>query len=433
MTLGDLWSSFALVLFFILIAALFVAAEIALLSLRESQIKALSSRGSRGARVARLTENPNRYLAAAQVGITVSGFLSAAVGAERFSIHLRPIFASWGVSAGLSNALALLLSTLAVAYVSLVLGELVPKRLALHRTESIALAVAPTIDRIAIIFRPFIWLLSKSTDLVVRLFGLDPEARREEISGEELIDLVSAHTALTDEERGIVEDVFSASDRQLHEIMVPRTEVDFLDYNMSIDRAIAFALEKKHSRYPVARGSADEIAGFIHVRDLLDPTLHGVRLGELVRDVVFLPGTKRLLPALSELRAAHLHLAIVLDEYGGTDGIVTLEDIVEQLIGDIRDEYDTDSSDDTTVSVTGEYQVDGLTSLEDLTEETGIEIPDGPYETVAGFVLHRLGRMPVVGDEIKEDRITISVLALDGRRISRVQVMRAPDSPELAD
>jgi putative hemolysin len=152
-----------------------------------------------------------------------------------------------------------------------------------------------------------------------------------------------------------------------------------------------------------------------------------------VRDVVFLPGTKRLLPALSELRAAHLHLAIVLDEYGGTDGIVTLEDIVEQLIGDIRDEYDTDSSDDTTVSVTGDYQVDGLTSLEDLAEETGVEIPEGPYETVAGFVLHRLGRMPIVGDEVIAGGTTISVLAVDGRRISRVQIMRAPVNPELAE
>jgi putative hemolysin len=433
MTLGDLWGSFALVLLFILIAGLFVAAEISLLSLRDSQVRALASRGARGARVAALAANPNRFLAAAQVGVTVSGFLSAALGAERFSVHMRPAFQRWGLSAGFSNALALFLSTLAVAYVSLVLGELVPKRLALHRTEQIALAVAPSIDRIANIFRPAIWLLSKSTDLVVRLFGLDPNAKREEISGEELIDLVSAHTALSAEERGIVEEVFSASDRQLHEIMVPRTEVDFLEYSMSIDRAIAFAIEKKHSRYPVMQGSADEIAGFIHVRDLLDPNLRGVRLGDLVRDVVFLPGTKRLLPALSELRAAHLHLAIVLDEYGGTDGIVTLEDIVEQLIGDIRDEYDTDSSDDTTVSVTGDYQVDGLTSLEDLAEETGVEIPEGPYETVAGFVLHRLGRMPIVGDEVIAGSTTISVLAVDGRRISRVQIMRAPVNPELAE
>lgn len=433
MTLGDLWGSFALVLFFILVAGLFVAAEISLLSLRESQVKALANRGTRGARVASLAENPNRFLAAAQVGITVSGFLSAALGAERFSAHLRPIFERWGMSKGLGSATALLLSTLAVAYVSLVLGELAPKRLALQRTEQVALAAAPTIDRIARVFRPFIWLLSKSTDVVVRLLGLDPKATREEISGEELIGLVAGHSALTPEERGIVEDVFNASGRQLHEIMVPRTEVDFLDYSMSIDRAIAVAIEKKHSRYPVMRGSSDEIAGFIHVRDLLDPNLHGVRLGDLVRDVVFLPGTKRLLPALSELRAAHLHMAIVLDEYGGTDGIVTLEDIVEQLIGDIRDEYDTDESDDTTKSLTGEYQVDGLASLEDLLEETGVEVPEGPYETVAGFVVHRLGRMPMIGDEIIEGQVTFSVLALDGRRISRVQIMPAPTDADLAE
>lgn len=429
---GNILGSIGLVLLFILAGSLFVAAETALLSLRESKLRSLAGRGRRGARVARLVANPNRYLAAAQVGVTVSGFLSAALGAERFSVYLRPVFKRWGLSAGLSGGVALVLSTLAVAFVSLVLGELVPKRLALQRTEAVALAAAPAIDRIASAFRPVIWLLSRATDLVVRLLGLDPKAGREEISSEELIDFVSGHAALTAEEREIVEEVFSASDRKVHEIMIPRTEVDFLDYNMSMDRAIAVAIEKKHSRYPVMRGSADDIVGFVHVRDLLDSNTRGTRLGALVRKVLFLPGTKRLLPALNELRAAQSHLAIVLDEYGGTDGIVTMEDIVEQLIGDIRDEYDTDS-DDTTISVTGEYQVDGLSSLEDLAEETGIEVPEGPYETVAGFVVHRLGRMPKVGDLVVEGPVTFTVLAVDGRRIARLQIMRAPGDVDLAE
>jgi putative hemolysin len=191
-------------------------------------------------------------------------------------------------------------------------------------------------------FRPIIWLLSKSTDLVLRIFGIDSKEERSQMSEEELLDLVAGHAALTDEERDIVEEVFNASERQVHEVMVPRTEVDFIDGSLSIAKAIALAAEKSHSRYPVVRGSSDEVIGFIHVRDLINPSLVNsqAKIQELCRNIMYLPGTKGILPALTEMRAQRQHLAIVLDEYGGTDGIVTLEDLVECLIGDIRDEYD---------------------------------------------------------------------------------------------
>ena len=428
-SLGALLTDIGVVAALILLAALFVAAEIALISLRDSQVRQMATRGRRGARVAALSENPNRFLAAAQVGVTVCGFLSAALGAERIGTYVEPWLEGLGFSRGWSNALSLVGLTLIIAYFSLVFGELVPKRLALFRTEAIALAAAPIIDVLALIFRPVIWLLSHSTNFVVRIFGIDPAEQRTQMSEEELLDLVTGHSALTAEEREIVEEVFNASERQVHEVMVPRTEVDFLDGSLTIAKAITQAVERAHSRYPVVRGSSDEVIGFIHVRDLLETSMgattgNGGKIQELVRPVMFLPGTKGVLPALTEMRNQRQHLAIVLDEYGGTDGIITMEDLVECLIGEIRDEYDSHEVDVEEEARTGDFEIDGLISIEDLRDEAGIEIPEGPYETVSGFVMHFLGRIPREHDVVSIDGIRITVLSMEGKRAGRILIAR---------
>ena len=425
-SVGTLFADLALVAGLILLAALFVAAEIALISLRESQIRQIAGRGKRGARVAKLAENPNRFLAAAQVGVTVCGFLSAALGAERLGGYVIPWLEEKGLSRGLSTTLSIIGVTLVIAYFSLVFGELVPKRLALFRSEEISLASAGLIDVIAKIFRPVIWLLSKSTDFVVRAFGIDPKEARSQISEEELLDLVAGHAALSDEERDIVEEVFNASERQIHEVMVPRTEVDFMDVSLTVGKAIDLAVDKAHSRYPVIRGSSDEVIGFIHVRDLLDTSLatKETKIIELVRSIIFLPGTKGILPALSEMREQGQHVAIVLDEYGGTDGIVTLEDLVECLIGEIRDEYDEDEAEVSLESRTGDFEVDGLISIEDLIEQTGLEILDGPYETASGLVMHHLGRIPREHDVVAVDGLRITVLSMEGKRAGQLLISR---------
>ncbi len=429
-SLGQFFLDVLLVLLFIVVAGIFVAAEIALISLRESQLRQMEATGAkpkRTARLAKLTKNPNRFLAAAQVGVTFCGFLSAALGAERIgSSFVIPILERWGLSHGLSTAISVVFVTIMIAYVSLVIGELVPKRLALYRTEQIALAAAPSIDRIANVFRPVIWILSKSTDAIVKLFGLKAQEVRSEISEAELVDLVTGHAALSDEERDIVEDVFNAGDLVLHEIMVPRTEVDFLDVGLTLGEAKATAVRTAHSRYPVTRGSSDEVIGFLHVRDLLNLREEdlGKTLLDIMRPVIFLPGTKGVLPALTELRVKRAHLAIVLDEYGGTDGIVTLEDIVECFIGDIEDEYDEPESEVTAQPRTGDYEVDALISLEDLKEQTGIELPQGPYETAGGFIMHSLGRLPEAHDVIALPGLRITVLTLEGKRAGQLLISR---------
>jgi putative hemolysin len=199
-----------------------------------------------------------------------------------------------------------------------------------------------------------------------------------------------------------------------------------MDASLTVGKAIALAVDRAHSRYPVVRGSTDEVIGFIHVRDLLDTTLvsAGGKIQELVRNIMFLPGTKGVLPALTEMRNQRQHLAIVLDEYGGTDGIVTLEDLVECLIGDIKDEYDTDEADVSMESRTGDFEVDGLISIDDLREQTGIEIPEGPYETASGFVMHFLGRIPVEHDVVGVNGIRITVLTMEGKRAGQLLISR---------
>ena len=431
-SLGSLFGDIAIVAALILTASLFVAAEIALISLRDSQVRQLAVRGKRGARVAKLAQNPNRFLAAAQVGVTVCGFLSAALGAEKLGGYVIPWLEARGLSHGLSTTLSIIGVTLVIAYFSLVFGELVPKRLALFRSEEISLASAGIIDVIAKIFRPIIWLLSHSTDFVVRAFGVDPQEQRSAISEEELLDLVAGHAALTAEERDIVEEVFNASERQVHEVMVPRTEVDFMDASITVAKAIELAVDKAHSRYPVVRGSTDEVVGFIHVRDLLDTSLasKSTKIIELLRSIMFLPGTKGVLPALTEMRLQGQHLAIVLDEYGGTDGIITLEDLVECLIGDIRDEYDGVETESNEMARTGDFEVDGLISIEDLIEQTKLEIPDGPYETASGFVMHYLGRIPRVHDVVKVKDLRITVLSMEGKRAGQLLISRSPSGVE---
>ena len=421
-----LYSSILIVVGLIVTGGLFVAAEIALISLRESQVKQLALRGKRGAIVAKLAANPNRLLGALQVGVTLTGFLSAALGAEKLGVYVIPWLEDLGVPENSAPTTSLVGVTLVIAYFSLVFGELVPKRLALFRTEQIALASALFIDFVANLFRPIIWVLSHSTNLIVRLFGIDPKEQRTAISEEELLDLVAGHAALTDEERDIVEEVFNASERQVHEVMVPRTEVDFMDASLTVGKAIALAIEKAHSRYPVVRGSSDEVVGFIHVRDLLDTSLatSNAKIQELARNIMYLPGTKGILPALTEMRKQRQHLAIVLDEYGGTDGIVTLEDLVETLIGDIRDEYDSDEVEISEESRTGDFEIDGLISLEDLQEETGVELPEGPYETASGFVMHYLGRIPVEHDIVGVNGVRITVLSMEGKRAGRLLISR---------
>lgn len=413
------------VLALILVEALFVASEIALVSLREGQLQTLAAAGKRGGVVARLVRDPNRFLATVQIGVTLTSLLSSAYGATTLSESARRALERAGLASGLAGFVGLVGVTMIISFVTLVIGELAPKRLALQRAESTAKAVAPFLQGMARISRPVIWLLSVCTDGIVRLFGGDPDIGREQVSEAELRQLVASADTLSTDERRLINDVFGAGDRQLREVLVPRTEVVFLDGAMPLAQAAALIGHRPHSRYPVIDGSSDNIVGFVHVRDLLAPDARdrAARVTDLARPVIFLPETKHVLSALSEMRRDSFHLAIVLDEYGGTAGIVTLEDLVEEVIGDIRDEYDVARAEVTRLR-NGDLELDGLINLDDFHEETGVELTDGPYETLAGYIVARLGRLPTVGDQVAFDGLRLTVHAMDGRRIARVRLAR---------
>ena len=412
------------ILLFLLCGGVFVAAEAAMISLRESQVKRLSG-SRRGRRLEKLLRNPNRFLGSVQVGLTLTGFFSAAYGEKKIVPILLPYLERVGLPARYADGVATTISIIVVAYIALVFGELTPKRMALQHAERYATALAGPVDVMARMFSPFIRLVSVSTDLFVRILGGDPKAGKEQITGEELRGMVAAHEELTPTERDLIDDVFQAGDRAIREIMIPRTEVAFLDGDLPVRKAAKIVAEKAHSRYPVADQSEDDVVGFVHVRDLLNPDVvdRNIRVRELAREVPRLPGIKEVIPALTELRQLGAHMAIVVDEYGGTAGIITMEDLVEELVGDIRDEYDTDESEG--VIAAGQPSVvDGLLNLTDFDEQTGLLLPEGPYETVAGFVAAELGRIPMVGDEVAIDRARLVVAEMDGRRVSRVRVQR---------
>jgi putative hemolysin len=431
---SDVWLDIVMVVVFVLVGGVFAGAEIALVSLREAQVRALSERGRRGRALARLLGDPNRFLAAVQVGVTLAGFLSAAFGASTLAEPLSNWLVRRGVGEGVADPLALVLVTVAISYVSLVVGELTPKRLALQRAEGFSLLVARPLDAIAALSRPVIWLLSASTNVLVRLLGGDPRASGEAISQEELRDLVAAHESLSSDERRLIDEVFRAGDREVREVMTPRTEVEFLEASTTVSRAARQVAESGRSRYPVTGRDQDDVVGFVHVRDLLlpgHPAGRAATVGDLAREVKRLPGTAGVLTALSEMRRENQHLAVVVDEYGGTDGIVTLEDLIEEVIGEIYDEYDAEVVPEGAEEPGGPQEVDGLLNLDDFAEVTGLRLPEGPYETVAGYVLAELGRLPDVGDAVQTEGRTLTVLELDGRRIARLSVTRAPD-PEPA-
>ena len=432
--MNQIWINVLVVLFFVLLGGFFAAAELALVSLRENQVQRLAESSRRGRRLATLTADPNRFLAAVQVGVTLAGFVSAGFGAAQIAPELAQPLISAGLAEGVAQTVAFVVITVLIAYLSLVLGELVPKRIALQRVEKVALFTAAPIDFIAGLFRPFIVALSFSTNVIVRIFGIDPTAGKESISGEELRDLVAGHEELSEDERNLIDDVFEAGERELREVMLPRTEVDFLDASLPVADAVRRVVDQPHSRYPVIRGSADDVVGFVHIRDILDPDAsnRGEYVSQMCRPVVAFPGSKVVLDTLTEMRRDRHHLAIVQDEYGGTAGIVTMEDLVEELIGDIKDEYDVDAM-PRQPRVLGQVVVDGLLNLEDFEDETGVVLPDGPYETVAGFLVAALTRLPVVGDTVVEGDNEFRVVELDGRRISRVSVTSVQPAMPVAE
>jgi len=423
----------ALIAGLLMLNAYFAAAEIALISARKAMLLKRAEKGSSGARVAiRLLEDPSRLLATIQIGITLVGFLASATAAVNLSAPMAEWLRGLGVAwidrsaAGIS----LFVITLTISYFTLVLGELAPKRLGLQRAESVAVFVARPISFVAKLTAPLVWFLARSTDVVSRFIGVKPGQGRPGVSEEEIKLLVTEQGTLLDEEKRMIHEIFELGDTVVREIMVPRVDVSLLEDTTSVGQALASFRASGFSRLPVYRESPDNIIGVLLLKDLVEPVAAG-RLDEPVaafaRPPVFVPETKGILPLLSDMRKMRNHMAVVVDEHGGTAGLVTIEDIVEEVIGEVADEFDPDRRYVTPLDP-GRWVIDGRLPVEDA-KKMGFPISESDeYETVAGWMLMKFGRIPLPGQAITIEGVTFTVQVIRRRRIARVLVEKTEET-----
>lgn len=416
------WSTVGLVMVLVVINAAFSGSEMALVSLREGQLKQLEREGTAKAlRLVRLARDPNRFLATIQIGITLAGFLASAVAAVSLAAPLAPLL---GFLGGSAEAAAVALVTLVLTYVTLVLGELAPKRLAMQWALPWARIAAGPIDVISTISRPLVWLLGVTTNGVVRLLGGRPDAEREQLSQEELREIVISNPALNAEQREIIDAALEVHERTLRAVLVPRRSVFTVRQDLSAGDALAAMAAAGHSRAPVVRERhLDDVTGVVHWAAL---TLadDDAPVGSVMTDALVLPETVRVYEAFREFRTTRQQLALVVDEYGSVEGIVSLEDLLEEIVGEIYDETDVHI-----VGVrpdpAGAYTLPGtfpVHDLEDLDIDLGPEVEHPDYTTVAGLALHHLGHIPDRPGEVVElPGWSIEVLRVDHHAITQVR------------
>ena len=432
-----------LIVVLVLLNGLFSATEIALVTIRRSRLQALLDEGRAGAhRVQRLKENPGRFLAVIQIGINFLGFLASAFAAVSLVDGMESWLAQFGPLQDLAGALALIIVTGLLTLFTIVFGELVPKQIGLAHSERVALTISPLIELLGTLFAPLVSLLTGVTRVVSRLFGADVPAD-ERISSEELrliIEQGGEQGILEAEEEQMIHAVIELGDQRVHEVMVPRIAMVSLAMTASFEEAIDTVVEGGHSRIPVYEASIDEIVGILYAKDLLPFLKSGAPerppLRSLLRTPVFVPESMTVDDLLHELQRRKVHIAIVLDEYGGTAGLVTIEDLIEEIVGEIQDEYDVEEPLIVQLSE-DEARVDGRAAVDDLAElfdtDLGLEDED-EYDTVGGLIYHRIGGVPKPGDQVSVDGLDLTVETTDGRRVGKVLVVRRRrDGEEPAD
>jgi len=434
------WLQIALVLVLVLVNAVFAGSEMALVSLRESQIRRLE-RTSRGGKVlARLARDPNRFLATIQIGITLAGFLASAAAAVSLA---EPLIEPLGFLGSAAEPVAIVAITVVLAFLTLVLGELAPKRIAMQRAEGWALLVARPLDALSAISRPVVWLLGRATNVVVRLTGVDPHAAREEVTTEELRDMVASQRSISPDQRMIISGAFEVADRILREILVPRRDVFTLPLTLPTEQALRQLGASGQTRAPVVGPMGlDDVTGIVHLRDLLDGT---GTVADHAHPPLFMPETLRVTDAIRQMRQQRQQFALVVNERGAIDGIVTMEDLVEEIVGEIYDETDRDvqavvHEPDGVLLVAGGFPIHDLPDIGvDLDED---DDDDGDYTTIAGLVLARLGHIPkAAGETVTLTGFTAEVVEITGRAITRIRLRPSPtpdsesvqDSPSAAD
>ncbi|MBQ9083730.1 MAG: HlyC/CorC family transporter [Clostridia bacterium] len=408
------------------------ASEMAVVSLNEAKIKRMAEDGNKqAAKLLRLTANSSRFLATIQIGVTLAGFLSSASAAQSFAEPLAAAMSALPIPPATLESIATVLITVILSYFSLVFGELVPKKLALQRAESLALAVVDVLLLLSALFRPVVWFLTISTNFVAQLMGLNPNADDTPVTEEDILSMVDEGEesgVLEESAKDMITNIFDFKDTTVSELMTHRTEVVAVADTASVEDVIRVALDEGYSRIPVYHEDIDNIKGILYVKDLLrfvGNCADNISITGLMHDVYFVPEVKRCDELFTEMTEKKRQMAVVCDEYGGTSGIITMEDLLESIVGSIQDEYD-DETEEIEQLTENTFTVDGTTSIGEVAELIDEDLPEGDYDTIAGFMLDQLGYIPDPGQHpvVEFGDCIFTVRELDDRRIASIHIER---------
>ncbi len=435
-------SDILLPLILIALNAFFAASEMAFVSLNENKIKLQAEEGDRKAvRIDRLLSQPSKFLATIQIGITLAGYLASAFASETFATPLTELLVRAGVNIPPQTlkSIAMVIITLLLAYITLVFGELVPKRVAMKKPEEISRLVAPVLAGLSLVTAPFVKLLTLSTNLFVRLFGIDPNDNSQNVTEEEIrmmVDVGQEKGAIDEGEKQMINNIFEFNDKPVYEVMTHRSDIIALPLTADVDEMLRMAGEEQYSRFPVYEEDIDNIVGILHIKDLLAfiQRKDGSELRDIIRPPYFVPQSKRSDRLFKDMKKSKTHMVIVVDEYGGTAGLATMEDLIEEIMGEIYDEHDEE---ELTLQKLDEdtWLVNGILRIEEVNEELGLTLPEDEYETLGGFVVGLLGRIPKDGETpvVEYGRLVLKVELVEDRRIKKIKMGGLGKDPEPAE
>lgn len=432
-----------LVLLFVLIFfnAFFAMSEIAIISLNDTKMQKLAEEGNKKAKqIVKLTENPNRFLSTIQIGVTLAGFLASASASQNFANLIVNALKHTAIvnviPESVINGISVVLITIITSYFSLVLGELAPKRIAMQVPEKVSFKVVGILLFIAKITKPFVKVLSVSTNGVVRLLGFDPNADEENVTEEEIrmmVDVGGEKGVIEDSQKEMIDNIFEFDDLDAGDIMTHRTDMTAIEVSRSLEEVAELAIENGYSRIPVYEDDPDSIVGVLYAKDLLKYVGHNIpadlTISKVMRKALYVPETQSCGDLFKAMNDSHTQFAVVVDEYGGTAGIVTLEDVLESIVGNIQDEYDDEDEEIVQINETT-FTIDGITDLDEVDELVGTKLPEGDYDTLGGFVISLLGYLPSESDPepavAEYENLRFTVLNFEDRRIGEIKVEILP-------
>jgi len=441
--IGRIIVDLIIVFIFVLINAFFSATEMAVITLNDNKIRKMSEEGHRGARrVLRFIENPGSFLATIQVGVTLAGFLSSAFAADKFTDLLHKTLDPTGRYESILRPGSMVVITIILSYFSLVLGELVPKRVAQKYPDRVAFFSASIVKAFGVLMKPFVKLLTFSTNGVLRMMRIDPNANDRNVTEEEIrmmVDVGSESGSIEDEEKQMIKNVFEFNDKEASEIMTHRRKIVSLSIEADIDEVMTIAANEQFTRIPVYRETIDDIVGILHIKDLLSfsscPDRRGdFSLEKLIRRPLVVHENKKISSLFHEMKKGGMQMAVIVDEYGGTMGIATIEDVIEEIVGNITDEFDKEEQ-ELVLLPDGDYLVSGDMTLNDLENAIDIDLPDEDYDTIAGLAIQLLDRIPADGEtpEVQYKNLMIRVEQVQDKWISKLRLRILPEEERNED